>query len=125
VYKILVIDDDPTGTQLLLTLLGLEGYKGTKLENWADPLGDVAAQRPDLVIMDVHLTTEDGLDLLGQIREHPDAALASLPVVMISAEDLEAESLSAGANAFVEKPFDLGILFGTIQRLMEGRLSGN
>jgi CheY-like chemotaxis protein len=125
VYKILVIDDDPTGTQLLLTLLGLEGYKGAKLENWADPLGDVAAQRPDLVIMDVHLTTEDGLDLLGQIREHPDAALASLPVVMISAEDLEAESLSAGANAFVEKPFDLGILFGTIQRLMEGRLSGN
>ncbi len=68
VYKILVIDDDPTGTQLLLTLLQLEGYEGAKLENWADPLVDVAAQRPDLVIMDVHLAREDGFDLSG-----PDA----------------------------------------------------
>lgn len=124
-YKILVIDDDPTGTQLLLTLLKLEGYEGAKLENWADPLGDVVAQRPDLVIMDVHLTTENGFELLGRIREHPDAALAGLPVVMISAEELEAESLSAGADAFVEKPYDLGILFGTIQRIVEGRLSGD
>jgi DNA-binding response OmpR family regulator len=123
VYKILVIDDDPTGTQLLLTLLKLEGYEGVKLKNWADPLGDLAAQRPDLVIMDVHLATEDGFELLGQIREHADAALAGLPVVMISAEELEAESLSAGADGFVEKPFDLEFLFGTIQRLTEGNLS--
>ena len=124
-YKILVIDDDPTGTQLLLTLLKLEGYEGAKLENWADPLGDVAAQRPDLVILDVHLAREDGFDLLGRMRAHPDPVLAGLPVVMISAEDLEAESLSAGADAFVEKPYDLGILFGTIQRILEGRLSDN
>jgi DNA-binding response OmpR family regulator len=115
VYKILVIDDDPTGT--------LEGYEGAKLETWADPLGDVAAQCPDLVIMDVHLTTEDGIDLLGQIRDHPDPALSGLPVLMISAEELEAESLSAGADGFVEKPYDLGILFGKIQRIVEGNLS--
>ena len=122
-YKILVIDDDPTGTQLLLTLLKLEGYQGSKLENWADPLGDVKAQGPDLVIMDVYLTTEDGFDLLSQIRAHPDPGLAGLPVLMMSAEDLGTESLSAGADGFVEKPFDLGILLGTIRKIMEGSLS--
>jgi DNA-binding response OmpR family regulator len=123
VCKILVIDDDPTGTQLLLTLLKLEGYEGSKLENWLDPLGDVAAQRPDLVIMDVHLKIGYGFDLLGQIRDHPDPAVACLPVLMISAEELEAQSLSAGADGFVEKPFDLEILFGAIQGIMEGNLS--
>jgi DNA-binding response OmpR family regulator len=123
VYKILVIDDDPTGTQLLLTLLKLEGYQGSKLENWADPLGDVKAQGPDLVIMDVYLTTEDGFDLLSQIRDHPDPGLAGLPVLMMSAEDLGTESLSAGADGFVEKPFDLGILLGAIRKIMEGSLS--
>jgi DNA-binding response OmpR family regulator len=123
VYKILVIDDDPTGTQLLLTLLKLEGYRGTKLENWADPLSDVEVQRPDLVIMDVHLVTEDGFDLLSQIRDHPDPRLASLPVLMMSAEDLGAHSLSAGANGFVEKPFDIEILLETIREIMEGSLS--
>lgn len=122
-YKILVIDDDPTGTQLLLTLLKLEGYQGSKLANWADPLGDVKAQRPDLVIMDVHLVTEDGFDLLGRIREQTDPSLANLPVLMMSAEDFGAESLSAGANGFVEKPFDIDILLGAIQGIMEGSLS--
>ena len=122
-YKILVIDDDPTGTQLLLTLLDLEGYQGSKLENWAAPLVDVKAQGPDLVIMDVHLKAEDGFDLLSQIRDHPDPGLADLPVLMVSAEKLEAQSLFAGADGFVEKPFDLGILFTAIRRIVEGSLS--
>jgi CheY-like chemotaxis protein len=125
VHKILVIDDDPTGTQLLLTLLEMEGYQGSKLENWDAPLDNVKAQAPDLVIMDVHLKVGNGLDLLRQIREDPDRSLASLPVVMISAEKLEAQSLSAGANGFVEKPFDLGNLFGAIRRIMEGNLLDN
>ena len=124
-HKILVIDDDPTGTQLLLTLLDMEGYQGSKLENWDAPLDDVKAQAPDLVIMDVHLKVGNGLDLLRQIREDPDRSLASLPVVMISAEKLEAQSLSAGANGFVEKPFDLRNLFGAIRRIMEGSLLDN
>jgi two-component system phosphate regulon response regulator PhoB len=122
VHKILVIDDDPTGTQLLLTLLDMEGFQGSKLENWDAPLDDVKAQAPDLVIMDVHLKVGNGLDLLRQIRKDPDRSLASVPVVMISAEKLEAQSLSAGANGFVEKPFDLGNLFGAIRRIMEGNL---
>jgi CheY-like chemotaxis protein len=125
VHKILVIDDDPTGTQLLLTLLAMEGYQGVKLEDWTAPLDDVKVQDPDLVIMDVHLKVGDGLDLLHQIREDPDPKLAALPVVMISAEKLEAQSLSAGANGFVEKPFDLGKLFRAIRRIMEGSLSDN
>jgi CheY-like chemotaxis protein len=119
VYKILVIDDDPSGTDLLITLLGLEGYQGCRLEDWADPLADVERQHPDLVLMDVYLSDKDGIELLSEIRAHPNPRVAGIPVLMMSAEDLEARCQSAGANGFTEKPFDLENLMGTIRRILE------
>jgi chemotaxis family two-component system response regulator Rcp1 len=61
--------------------------------------------RPHLVLLDLHLPTLSGLEVLGQLRKHPD--LRSLPVVLWSTsrkvEDVRAGYL-AGANSFVEKP---------------------
>lgn len=119
-YKILVIDDDPSGTELLITLLGLEGFHGSRLEDWTDPLADIVRQSPDLVIMDVYLSDRDGVELLSNIRVHPEPRVANTPVLMMSAEDLESRCLSAGANGFVEKPFDLRRLVTTIRKIMEG-----
>lgn len=124
-HKILVIDDDPSGTQLLLTLLGLEGYQGTRLENWADPISDLKRMRPDLVLMDVYLSELDGINLLREMRAHSDPRVASVPVLMMSAEDLEEQCLSAGADGFFEKPFELDILLGMIKKIMEGSLLEN
>jgi DNA-binding response OmpR family regulator len=118
-YKILVIDDDPSGTELLITLLGLEGFQGSRLEDWTDPLADVKRHHPDLVIMDVYLSGWDGVELLSAIRAHPEPRIANTPVLMMSAEDLESRCVSAGANAFVGKPFDLKKLMVTIREITE------
>ncbi len=118
-YKVLVIDDDRSGTELLITLLKLEGFQGSRLEDWANPLADVERQCPDLVIMDVYLSVRDGVELLGEIRAHPEPRIANTPVLMMSAEDLEARCLAAGANSFVEKPFELDRLVATIRGIME------
>ena len=118
-HKILVIDDDPTGTGLLIDLLRFAGHQGYPLENWQDPVAYVEQKRPDLVIMDVHLGVHDGFDLLRQLRAHPDASVAGIPVLMVSAEDLSASCRAAGASGFVEKPFDTESLFRTIQEIME------
>ena len=125
VLKILIIDDDPAGTQLLITLLGIEGYQGYKPDDWHDPLGEVERQHPDVIIMDVHLRKWDGLDLLNKIRTHPNPIIASTPVLMMSAEDFRVQSRHAGANAFVEKPFDRNTLLDAIQQITGGRLSNN
>ena len=117
--KILVIDDDPAGTGLLIDLLQFAGYRGFPLENWQDPISHVEQQRPDLVIMDVHLRVHDGLDLLRQLRAHPDSSVAGTPVLMVSAEDLSAQCTAAGASGFAEKPFDTESLFRSIQEIME------
>ena len=124
-YKILVIEDDPSGTQLLIALIELEGFKGFGLGDWADPLADVERRRPDLVLMDVHLSRWDGVELLRDFRAHADPRIAKLPVLMMSAEDLESRCLSAGANGFFEKPFDLEKLIATIRELVEVDLLDN
>ncbi len=119
-FKILVIDDDPTGTELLITLLSLEGYEGFGVDNWSDLLGEIVAKSPDLVIMDVRLSGRDGLELLRQLRLHPLPRVASVPVLIMSGEDHRADSRSAGANGFVEKPFDWYAVRGVIERIKEG-----
>jgi DNA-binding response OmpR family regulator len=119
VPRILIIDDDPSGTQLLITLLGFEGYEGFKPENWRDPLSDIERERPDLVFMDVRLINRDGVELLRQLRAHPDPVVARTPVLMMSAEDHSVRCRSAGANGFLEKPFDRVTLLEEIQKILE------
>jgi two-component system chemotaxis response regulator CheY len=125
VYQILVIDDDPTGTQLLIDLLRFAGHQGFPLENWQDPVTEVVQKRPDLVIMDVRLRVHDGLDLLGRLRAHPGPQVCNTPVLMVSAEDRSARCRAAGANGFVEKPFDTESLFRAVQEILEVSVSGD
>ena len=123
--KILIIDDDRAGTQLLSTLLDFEGHQTLVLRNWEEPLSDVERYGPDLIIMDVYLRATNGLDILDQIRGHTDSDIASVPVLMMSAEDQEQRSIQAGANGFLEKPFQIEVLVETIREITEERLSGN
>jgi DNA-binding response OmpR family regulator len=119
VRKVLIIDDDPAGTQLLMTLLQFEGYMACQLENWRDPVSEVEKERPDLVLMDVYLRTRTGLELLSELRTHPDPGVARTPVLMMSAEDHRARCKQEGANAFLEKPFSIRSLMATIHKIEE------
>jgi len=123
VSQILVIDDDSSGTQLLIDLLRFAGHRGYALQNWQDPVADVEETRPDLVILDVRLRAHDGLDLLRGLRAHPDAAIGGIPVLMTSAENVSVQCRAAGATGFLEKPFDTESLFRTIQKIAEAGLS--
>lgn len=117
--KILIVDDDPSGTQLLITLLGFEGYEGFKPEDWNNPIADIEREHPDLVFMDVRLISRDGVQVVRDIRAHPDPAIARTPVLMMSAEDHCERCLSAGANGFLEKPFDRVTLLEVIRQILE------
>lgn len=123
--KILIIDDDRAGTQLLSTLLDFEGHRTLALQNWEDPVSDMEQNRPDLVIMDVYLRATNGLDILGQIRMHADPEIANLAVLMMSAEDQHLRSLQAGADGFLVKPFQIETLVRTIREITKEKLSEN
>jgi len=119
VPRILIIDDDPSGTQLLITLLGFEGYEGIKPQDWKNPISDIERERPDVVFMDVRLMNRDGVDLLRHLRANPDPVIARTPVLMMSAEDHSVRCRSAGANGFLEKPFDRVTLLEEVKQILE------
>ena len=117
--KVLIVEDDPSISRLLGALLSLEGYKTEDAKDWDDTLFAVEQIRPDLAIVDVHLRTGNGFDLLSQIRAHPDPDTARTPVLMMSGMDYRFRCKQAGANGFLEKPFDRMALLEAIRKVRE------
>jgi CheY-like chemotaxis protein len=112
--KVLVVDDDRTMTSLLSTLLGLEGYDVVQAVPGEGVLETVQREHPELVLMDVFLTGADGIELLKQLKSHPD--LAHIPVVMSSGMDVSDRCLEEGAEAFLPKPYNPDTLCETIRK---------
>jgi len=119
--KVMVVDDDRTMVTLLRTLLELDGYRVVQPKNAASVLESIAAERPDLVLMDVFLKGHDGIDLVRGLRKLPE--LARTPVVMTSGMDVSEQSLAAGANSFMLKPYDPEVLLQTIRSQL-GQIGG-
>ena len=119
--KVMVVDDDRTMVTLLRTLLELDGYQVVQPKNAASVLESIAAERPDLVLMDVFLKAHDGIDLVRGLRKLPE--LAQTPVVMTSGMDVSEQSLAAGANSFMLKPYDPDVLLQTIRSQL-GQIGG-
>jgi DNA-binding response OmpR family regulator len=100
-HHVLVVDDDPTVSDVVRRYLEQDGYR---VRLAADGLAAVAAETPDLVVLDLMLGGIDGLEVCRRLRrEHPD-----LPVVMLTALGEEADrvvGLEVGADDYVTKPF--------------------
>ena len=101
--KILLAEDDITMVSLLKTLLKMEGFDVVALQPDADIPAAVLRENPDVLLLDVHLTGQSGLDILDTIRRSKDTAGAR--VVMSSGADVKEECMRRGANGFLMKPY--------------------
>ncbi len=111
---LLIIDDDPAIRELLRIILQRAGYN-------VDTACDAALISgndfvfPDLFLLDRHLGGIDGLDICRQLKR--DVRSCNIPVVMISASpDISQLSREAGADDFIEKPFDIAELTAKISK---------
>ncbi|MBE3039599.1 MAG: response regulator [Chloroflexi bacterium] len=102
--KVLLADDDFTMVALLKTLLGIEGYQvATLLDKTGDLLDNIRHEKPDVLLIDIFLGGYNGMNVVRQIRAMPD--MKDLKIVMVSGIDRAEECLTAGANAFLLKPY--------------------
>mgnify|MGYP000061755530 CR=1 FL=1 len=101
--NIIVVDDDPTFSGLLRTVLEFEGYQVLLVPTPGDVVPRVRETKPVLVLMDVHAEQGDTLGVLRDLRK--DENLKDVLVVMTSGMDRSAECLEAGADEFLLKPF--------------------
>lgn len=101
--KIMLAEDDITMVSLLKTLLKMEGFDIVALQPDDDVPAAVSREKPDVLLLDVYLSGQSGLDILDTIRHSKDTADAR--VVMSSGADVKEECLRRGANGFLMKPY--------------------
>ena len=118
---ILVVDDEPQIRDLLAVYLGKQSYRVSTAASSAETMRLVKEGYIDLVVLDIGLADEDGLNLLSIIKaQHP-----SLRVVMLTGmgfvEDLLQEANQKGADGYVSKVLPLEELLLAIQRALKPR----
>ena len=101
--KVLLAEDDHTMVSLLKTLLKMEGFEVVALDVNSDVPVAVQREKPDVLLMDVHLGKQSGMDIVRSIRGDP--TLAGVRIVMTSGMNVKDECLRSGANHFLLKPF--------------------
>lgn len=120
--RILIVDDDPLTCQLMAKVLKLQGFQSVFQTDVDNILAVVAEERPAVVMLDYHLGANNGLEVLQKLR-NADGPVSQVPVIITSGIDREKETLEAGAQAFLLKPFDWPSLSLVIRRVA-GQLGG-
>jgi DNA-binding response OmpR family regulator len=92
---ILVVDDEQDILDLVVYNLEQEGYKTISADDGEEAIQKAVAAAPDLIILDIMLPGKDGLEVLREIRKHPNAQ--NIPVIFLTAKDSEFDHQHAQA----------------------------
>jgi len=112
--KILVVDDNPDLRETLVLLLGDRGLTVTTVASGREALAVLAGGgRPDLILLDLMMPEMNGWQFLERLRT--DAALASIPVVVMTAH-AATDPLPAPVREILRKPFAGAALMAAIAR---------
>ena len=121
-HRILVADDDSSIRDIFKIILVRAGYDLELIED-ANEIFNNNFKIPDLFLIDKLLSGVDGLQVCRYLKDNPDTC--NIPVVMVSASpDIGVSALKAGADDFVEKPFELSYLLKVIERNINGAKNG-
>ena len=100
----MILEDNVMMRSLLQTLLELENFQVVCPDfPIVDPIKTITEINPAVILMDINLPNLNGITLMGNIRSSQD--LDKIKVIMCSGSDKKMESLNAGANAYLMKPY--------------------
>jgi DNA-binding response OmpR family regulator len=120
---ILVVDDEPEIVKMVGRLLEGRGHRVTTARDGQEALDAVARERPDLLIIDLHLPKVDGFEVTKLLRAQDSTR--DLPIVMMTAAfptvaDAD-RGLTVGADEYVVKPFLREVLLHNVERLLAAK----
>jgi two-component system OmpR family response regulator len=115
--RVLVVDDEPHITDLVTTAFRYEGFEADQVTSGQAALNQIAADPPDLVVLDIMLPDLDGLEVTRRLR----SAGVQVPVLFLTARDATEDKiagLTVGGDDYLAKPFSLEELIARARAIL-------
>ncbi len=115
-YKIMIIEDDPSTREELLLLLENEGYNPEAVADFEDVPEQAVRFAPDLILLDIGLPGRDGFSLCAALRKSVKAS-----IIFVTSRDSgldEVRALSLGGDDYITKPYSVPVLLARIKAVL-------
>lgn len=115
-YRILIVEDDPTISAAVAEQMKLWDLEAICVQNFRNVMGEFAQCNPHLVLLDISLPFFNGYHWCGEIRK-----VSKVPIIFISSASDNMNivmAMNMGADDFIAKPFDQGVLMAKIQAML-------
>lgn len=116
---VLIVEDEADAAELFAEMMRVSGFRVLKTSSSAPAISMMAAEKPDVILLDIMMPEISGLDILRQMRRDP--ALANIPVVVVSAKSMPADiknGMEAGASTYLTKPVGFLELKEAVERAL-------
>ena len=114
--KILVVDDNQDSRELVIKILKGKGHQLVEAVDGEDALAKVAAELPDLILMDISLPKIDGHEVPRRLKQNNK--FASIPVIALTAHAMKGDmekALAAGCEGYISKPINVREFYDRIK----------
>jgi CheY-like chemotaxis protein len=122
VKKILVVEDDPVNSMILVDFLAANGYETVAASSGPEGIARFEKEQPDLMLVDVQLPRQNGFEVVREIKNRPEGK--TTPILLMSAvyndRDQSSRTVQLGtlADGYLSKPFDLVQLLLQVRQLL-------
>lgn len=117
--RVLIVDDSPTETHKLSTILNKHGHEVITAENGEDGVAKAKETLPDVVLMDIVMPGLNGFQATRQLSKNDKTS--HIPVIIVTTKDQETDRLwgqRQGARGYLTKPVPDQVLLNTINEVL-------
>ena len=117
--RVLIVDDSPTETHRMSTILGKHGHEVITAENGEEGVAKAKEVKPDVVLMDIVMPGLNGFQATRQLSKN--ASTAHIPVIIVTTKDQETDRMwgqRQGAKGYLTKPVDDAVLMKAIAEVL-------
>src|SRR6201997_5516166 len=117
--RILIVDDNETNRDILVTRLSKHGYETLQAADGEEALASAAQHRPDLMLLDVEMPKLDGFEVCRRLKKDP--AMPFMPIILCTARAASQDvvtGLDAGADEYLTKPIDQAALVARVRSVL-------
>ena len=119
--RVLIVDDNAMNVDLVSFLLAADGMQVESAADAAQASARIAAQHPDLILMDIQMPGVDGLELTRRLKADP--ATRHIPIVALTAYAMKGDEermLAAGCDGYIAKPVEVASFTRRVRSFLSG-----